>query len=600
MKTNELTLKPEILKAIDEMGYKELTPVQEKVLPLLLAGKDAEVEAPTGTGKTACYSLPLLNRLAPNGFVNGLIICPTRELAIQVVKEIGKYSKYLSAIKTVAIYGGQNANYQIKALKNLPSIAVGTPGRILDLVGRKRLDLSHVNYLVLDECDEMLDMGFIRDIDKVIANVKGAHQTSLFSATISSEIKKVSKKYLNPSFVGVKIERDLSHQHQIEQKYVKVEETGKKDAIVALLNSLSFSRAFVFCRTKHKVMQIAKILKASTHHSITSLQGNLSQNKRDQAMQDFRNFKCNVMVATDIAARGIDVSDVDVVVNYDVPEQDEFYLHRIGRTGRVEAKGTSYTFLTRIQMPLIKKYEAMSKNPLSEYVLNKEGNSIIMNKYLESLAPLLNVSKDKALEEIQEACKEYSEKEGRTVLPIEIAAMMLLQRSSQPIEEAEVSHSERPSPRPEAKKYHPESASSSNGGQRFFINLGTADRLDEKELAAFICKCVPSISESNFTDIYLKDTFSFFTLDKSKSEDVLSQMGNAQYQDREVRVKIAEPRDSFRGERKPYPKKSFGGYGSAGHYSSGSSGKPTEGHFHDNAHGYSHGGNHYANKPSKY
>jgi hypothetical protein len=242
----------------------------------------------------------------------------------------------------------------------------------------------------------------------------------------------------------------------------------------------------------------------------------------------------------------------------------------------------------------------MSKNPLSEYVLNKEGNSIIMNKYLESLAPLLNVSKDKALEEIQEACKEYSEKEGRTVLPIEIAAMMLLQRSSQPIEEAEVSHSERPSPRPEAKKYHPESASSSNGGQRFFINLGTADRLDEKELAAFICKCVPSISESNFTDIYLKDTFSFFTLDKSKSEDVLSQMGNAQYQDREVRVKIAEPRDSFRGERKPYPKKSFGGYGSAGHYSSGSSGKPTEGHFHDNAHGYSHGGNHYANKPSKY
>jgi ATP-dependent RNA helicase DeaD len=417
MKITELTLKPEILKAIDEMGYKELTPVQEKVLPLLFAGKDAEVEAPTGTGKTACYSLPLLNRLTPNGFVNGLVVCPTRELAIQVVKEIGKYAKYLNGVKTVAIYGGQNANYQINALKNLPSIAVGTPGRILDLVARKKLNLSHVNYLVLDECDEMLDMGFIRDIDKVISNIKEAHQTSLFSATISSEIKKISKKYLSPSFVEVKIERDLSHQHQIEQKYVKVVETEKKDAIVGLLNSLSFSRAFVFCRTKHKVMQIAKILKANTNHSITSLQGNLSQNKRDQAMRDFRNYDCNVMVATDIAARGIDVSDVDVVVNYDVPEQDEFYLHRIGRTGRVEAKGTSFTFLTKTQMPLIKKYEGMSKNPLSEYVLNKEGNTIIMNKYLESLAPLLNVSKDKALEEIQEACKEYSEKEGRVVLP---------------------------------------------------------------------------------------------------------------------------------------------------------------------------------------
>ncbi len=599
MKTTELTLKPEILKAIDEMGYKELTPVQEKVLPLLLAGKDVEAEAPTGTGKTACYSLPLLNGLTPNGFVCGLVICPTRELAIQVVKEIGKYSKYLSAIKTVAIYGGQNANYQIKALKNLPSIAVGTPGRILDLVARKRLDLSHVNYLVLDECDEMLDMGFIHDIDKVISNLKSAHQTSLFSATISPEIKKVSKKYLSPSFAGVKIERDLSHQHQIEQKYVKVAETEKKEAIVALLNSVTFSRAFVFCRTKHKVMQIAKILKASTKHSITSLQGNLSQNKRDQAMQDFRNFKCDVMVATDIAARGIDVSDVDVVVNYDVPEQDEFYLHRIGRTGRVEAKGTSYTFLTKDQMPLINKYEAMSKNPLSEYVLNKEGNSIIMNKYLESLAPLLKVSKDKALEEIQEACKEYSEKEGRTVLPIEIAAMMLLQQANKPFAEPETMPSEHHSF--EERKFTAGNAFASDG-QRFFINIGTADGLDEKQLSAFICQCVPSISESDFTDIYLKDTFSFFTIGKSKAEDVLPKMGDAQYQGREIHVKIAEPRDSFQGGRKPYQKKSFGGYGDGGHYKGGSSGEQSKGYSHGAPHGsYSHGGNHHSfNKPSKY
>jgi ATP-dependent RNA helicase DeaD len=592
MKTTELQIKSEILKAVDEMGYKELTPVQEKVLPLLLAGKDAEVEAPTGTGKTACYSLPLLNGLNVNGFVNGLIICPTRELAIQVVKEIGKYAKYLPAIKTVAIYGGQNANYQIKALRNLPSIAVGTPGRILDMVARKKLDLSHVNYLVLDECDEMLDMGFIRDIDKVLSNIRGAHQTSLFSATISPEIKKISKKYLSSSFVGVKVERDLSHQHQIEQKYVIVAENDKKDAIVTLLNSVTFSRAFVFCRTKHKVMQIAKILKANTNHSITSLQGNLSQNKRDQAMQDFRAYKCDVMVATDIAARGIDVSDVDVVVNYDVPEQDEFYLHRIGRTGRVEAKGTSYTFLTKAQMFLIRKYETMSKNPLSQYVLNKEGNTVIMNKYLESLAPLLKVSKDKALEEIQEACKEYSEKEGRTILPIELAAMMLLEKSSRPIEEPEAPRSERRG-RGEEATSHRASSDAINGGQRFFINLGTVDQLNDKELASFICKCAPSISEADLTDIYLKDTFSFFTTDKSKADDVLAKVDNAKYEDRDVHVKFAEPRDSFHGERKSYQKKSFGGYGHGGGYKGGSSSGQSKGHSHDDSHGsYSHGGNH--------
>jgi ATP-dependent RNA helicase DeaD len=328
------------------------------------------------------------------------------------------------------------------------------------------------------------------------------------------------------------------------------------------------------------------------------LQGNLSQNKRDRAMQDFRNYKCDVMVATDIAARGIDVSDVDVVVNYDVPEQDEFYLHRIGRTGRVEEKGTSYTFLNKSQTSLIRKYEAMSKNSLTEYILNKEGNTVIMNKYLESLAPLLKVNKDQVLEEIQEACKEYSEKEGRTVLPIEIAAMMLIKQSSKLIEEPEAPRAERRGG--ESNERRGGSDSSNGDGQRFFINLGTADRLDEKDLAAFICRSVPSIAESDFTDIYLKDTFSFFTIDKSKAGEVLSGMDNAKLGDRDVRVKIAEPRDSSRGGWKPYQKKSFGGYKPGGHYQGGSSGERSHGYSHDDSHGSSyHGGNRRFDKQPK-
>lgn len=590
MKITELPLKKELLKAVEEMGYVDLTPVQEKVLPILLAKKDVEAEAPTGTGKTACYSLPMLNDLNPNGSISGLVICPTRELAIQVVKEITKFAKFLPSIRTVAIYGGQSIDRQLKALKSQPSIIVGTPGRILDLLARRRLDFSHVNYLVLDECDEMLDMGFIRDIDKVIAYIKGPHQTSLFSATISPEIKKVSKKYLSPTYEGVKVERDLSHQHQIEQKYVEVAEAEKKDAIVTLINTLKFSRAFVFCRTKHKVMQIEKVLSANTNHAITSLQGNLSQNKRDRAMQDFRNYKCDVMVATDIAARGIDVSDVDLVVNYDVPEQDEFYLHRIGRTGRVEAKGTSFTFLTKSQRPLLRKYESMSNNTISQYILNKEGNNVIMNKYLESLAPLLKVNKDQALEEIQEACKEYSEKEGRTVLPVEIAAMMLVKQSTKLIEEPEA-------PKPERRPRMDVEARdvSSTGGQRFFINLGTADRLDEKNLSSYIIQAVPGLTAADFTDIYLKETFSFFTVDASKADAVLSGMEGSKFGDRDVRVKIAEPRDSSRsgggsrGGWKPYQKKSYGDHKPGGfHHEGHSYGGHSDGA--SSSHGYaSHG-----------
>jgi len=543
MNITEINLNPEIISALADMGYEELTPVQEKVLPLLLDGKDVVAEAPTGTGKTACYSLPLLNSLVMDSFIHGLIICPTRELAIQVCKEITKFSKNMKRVKTVSIYGGQKASTQINALTKRPSIVVGTPGRILDLVERRKLDLSHVSYLVLDECDEMLDMGFIRDIDKVVANVKGPHQTSLFSATISTEIKKVSKKYLSPDFLEVKVERDLLHQAQIEQKYVKVSEVKKKEAVVSLLNSLSFSRAFVFCRTKHKVMQIEKVLKSNTSHSVTSLQGNLSQNKRDKAMNDFRNYVCDVMVATDIAARGIDVSDVDVVINLDVPEQDEFYLHRIGRTGRVEAKGTSYTFLTKGQLPLIKKYESMSKHTLSEYVLSEEGNQIIMNKYLESLAPLLGESKDKALEDIKEACDVFSKKEGRTVLPIEIAAMMLIQLSKEPVDRP--IRSERHEESIERNKERKPRLSGSRGAeQRFFISLGAMDRLDEDGLAEFIEQCAPSLDRSDFVDIYVKDSFSFFTIKKDKADEVLAGLQNKKLNGRDVHSEFADRRDS--------------------------------------------------------
>jgi ATP-dependent RNA helicase DeaD len=426
MKTNELSLTEPLQKALDDLGFSEFTAIQEMTLPPLLSGHDVLAEAPTGTGKTLAYALPMLATCdLASPAIQGLVICPTRELAIQVVVELEKFSKYLKGIHFATIYGGQKVGTQVRELRAKPQIVVGTPGRLNDLLERKIIDLSAVRYLVLDECDEMLDMGFIKDVDKIVKKVTSVHQTALFSATISSDIKKVAQRYLNSSVETFQIKRTLTQETQIAQRYILVPENEKKETIVALLSTLSFTRAFVFCRTKHKVMQIAKILQKNTSHAITSLQGNLSQNKRDQAMKAFRDYDANVMVATDIAARGIDVSDVDLVVNYDIPEEDEFYLHRIGRTGRVDKTGTSYTFITPSERGMIKKYESLTHCPLTAYVIN-QGD--VMKQYLENLEPKMKEDLTEEKQAINDACAAFSAKEGHEVTPLDLAALLLKEK----------------------------------------------------------------------------------------------------------------------------------------------------------------------------
>ncbi len=565
MKITELNLQPNIEKALTEMGYVDLTSIQEMTLSPLLDGFDVIGEAPTGTGKTAAYCVPMLEKIVPaSGKVQALVICPTRELAIQVIQEISKFAKYIPSIRYVAIYGGQKISTQLRGLKSNPQIVVGTPGRLNDLIERKNLNLSNVSYLVLDECDEMLEMGFIKDVNKIIEKVTLPHQTALFSATISPEIKKISEKYLKEDARHFQIKRTPSQDNQISQKYVFVDEDKKKEAIVNLLSSLSFTRAFVFCRTKHKVMQIEKLLKKNTKNDVVSLQGNLSQNRRDKAMKAFRNYEANVMVATDIAARGIDVSDVDLVINYDVPEEDEFYLHRIGRTGRVDKSGTAYTFLNQKEHFLVKKYEKMTNCHLDEYTINK-GEA--MKKYLENLESTVTSDLADEKKAIEEACESLSKRLGHEVDPIDLAAALLKEKMADPdsglAKEKDYSsaHNKSIERNKEKKRFVTDP-----DNQRFFINVGYEDGANEDTLKSFVMKYCKGLELDDFADVYLKGTFSFFEVPKDSTDAIVHYLEGTKFQGKLVHIEKTErPEDkekkSFNKDRKPYgkDKKSYGG-----------------------------------------
>ncbi|MCI1245651.1 MAG: DEAD/DEAH box helicase [Bacilli bacterium] len=531
MKITDLPLPEQLTKAVLKMGYNEFTAVQEETLPALLAGQDVLAEAPTGTGKTAAYSLPMLASIHSNDLIEGLIVCPTRELAIQVISEISKYAKYLPSVKSVTIYGGQSVATQLSRLRAKPQIVVGTPGRLNDLLERGALNFSNVHYLVLDECDEMLEMGFIKDVNKIIERVTSPHQTALFSATISPEIRKIAGRYLKSGAKEVSIKRTPNQDNQIAQKYVLVREEKKKEAIVTLINSLSFSRAFVFCRTKHKVMQIEKILAKMTSHAITSLQGNMSQNKRDRAMKSFRNYESDVMVATDIAARGIDVSDVDLVVNYDIPEEDEFYLHRIGRTGRVDKSGVSYTFINQTQKRVVKKYEGMTHCVIEECKLN---GGTAMKNYLESLDGELKNDLTEEKKAIEEACETLSKKEGKTILPLDLAAILLkdkmnvAQKSSEDRCPTHYQRSEKHTSAVERNKEKKRFVTDPDN-QRFFINVGYEDGANDESIKRFVMKYAKDVEEDDFADVYVRGTFSFFELPKDLSKSVIDKIEGTNY-----------------------------------------------------------------------
>ena len=361
MKFKELGLCPEILRAIEDLGYEDATPIQIKAIPPILEGRDMVGSAQTGTGKTAAFALPALHRLEKPGECRALALAPTRELAIQIEENFRKYGKYLG-LKMALLYGGVKYGKQLEELGNKPDIVVATPGRLLDHLQQGNLKLNKVEILILDEVDRMLDMGFVEDVTKIINKTPRSRQTLLFSATIPDAVVRLSKWALdNPA--EAKIDIKISAAETVSHALYPVPAIQKFDLLVALLNIIKFESLIIFFQTRRGTDKISHWL---TEHGqdVRVLHSDLKQRDRMSALQDFKDGKVKILSATDVASRGLDISNVTHVINYDVPQHSEDYIHRIGRTGRARTEGEAFTLCKPEELPLVESVEKLLGSPL--------------------------------------------------------------------------------------------------------------------------------------------------------------------------------------------------------------------------------------------
>ena len=364
----DLGLSEEILNALNDLGFTKPSPIQAECIPLLLQGNDVLGMAQTGSGKTAAFSIPFLMNIDANlKAPQLLVLAPTRELAIQVADACAEYAKYVKGVKVLPLYGGQRYDVQLRALKQGPQIVVGTPGRLLDHLNRKTLDLSNLKGLVLDEADEMLRMGFIDDVESIMATIPEDHQTALFSATMPAPIRRITKRFMhNPKEVQIKGTKQTAP--DIDQSYWLVRGMRKNEAIVRFLEAEDFDAAIIFVRTKTATLDVAEVLEKNGY-SCAALNGDMTQQLREQTLDRLRNGRLDILIATDVAARGLDVERISLVINYDITLDSESYVHRIGRTGRAGRAGRAILFVDSRERRLLKNIEQTIKKPIPEVAL---------------------------------------------------------------------------------------------------------------------------------------------------------------------------------------------------------------------------------------
>ncbi|HAF4891301.1 TPA: DEAD/DEAH family ATP-dependent RNA helicase [Salmonella enterica] len=364
----DLGLKAPILEALTDLGYEKPSPIQAECIPHLLGGRDVLGMAQTGSGKTAAFSLPLLNNLDPElKAPQILVLAPTRELAVQVAEAMTDFSKHMRGVNVVALYGGQRYDVQLRALRQGPQIVVGTPGRLLDHLKRGTLDLSKLSDLVLDEADEMLRMGFIEDVETIMAQIPEGHQTALFSATMPEAIRRITRRFMKEP-QEVRIQSSVTTRPDISQSYWTVWGMRKNEALVRFLEAEDFDAAIIFVRTKNATLEVAEALERSGYNS-AALNGDMNQALREQTLERLKDGRLDILIATDVAARGLDVERISLVVNYDIPMDSESYVHRIGRTGRAGRAGRALLFVENRERRLLRNIERTMKLTIPEVEL---------------------------------------------------------------------------------------------------------------------------------------------------------------------------------------------------------------------------------------
>lgn len=412
-----------ILRAVQEMGFETMSPIQEKAIPVLLEGRDIIGQAQTGTGKTAAFGIPMIQNTDPYlKKLQGIVLCPTRELAVQAAEEIRRLAKYTHGIKVLPVYGGQEISRQIRALSQGVQIVVGTPGRVMDHMRRHTIKTEDIRMIVLDEADEMLNMGFREDIETILADMPQEHQMALFSATMPKPILDITHEYQKDAEY-IRVTPEEITVTSIKQAYYRIARKDKMEALCRLLDYYQPSRSLIFCNTKKMVDEMAEILKDRDYQA-EGLHGDLSQHQRDMVMNAFRNGRCAILIATDVAARGIDVSGVDAVFNYDVPEDIEYYVHRIGRTGRAGKKGRSFTLVCGREIYKIRDIERVCHTEIRERKLPSP-KDITRVKSGKVFAEAMEIMEQKNLESLKEAIIKCAEENGFTVLDLAAAFMQM-------------------------------------------------------------------------------------------------------------------------------------------------------------------------------
>ena len=385
-----LEIDERILRATKDMGFEQMSPIQAQAIPLMLSGRDMIGQAQTGTGKTAAFGIPLLQKTdSHEKHLQAVVLCPTRELAIQVADEIRNLAKFMHGVKVLPIYGGQEISTQIRSLKGGVQIVVGTPGRVMDHMRRGTLKLETIHTIVLDEADEMLDMGFVDDIKSILSETPEERQTVLFSATMPQPIMDIAEQFQKDAELVRVVKKELTVP-QIEQYYYDVRPNQKTEALCRLLDMYNPKLSLVFCNTKSKVDSLAEELKGRGYFA-EGLHGDLSQAQRDRVMNGFRRGATNILVATDVAARGIDVDNIEAVFNYDLPQDDEYYVHRIGRTGRAGKDGIAFTFVVGKEVYKLRDIQRYCKTKIKARPLPSENEvtAIKADKILDQVGELI-------------------------------------------------------------------------------------------------------------------------------------------------------------------------------------------------------------------
>jgi ATP-dependent RNA helicase DeaD len=533
LKFNELNLSNEILKAVEDLGFEEATPIQSLSIPKMMTGIDIIGQSQTGTGKTAAYGIPVLEKInAKNKVVQAIILCPTRELAIQVAEELKLFSKYKKDINIVSVYGGQPIQRQMMSLSKGAQIVIGTPGRIIDHLERKTLKLDTVSIIILDEADEMLNMGFRDDIELILKRIPEEKQTVFFSATMPKEFLFLTKKYQR-SPETIKVVSEKLTVPSTEQYYFDIKEHQKLEALARCLDMYDPKLSLVFCNTKKRVDEVSSSLQ-TIGYCADAIHGDMNQSQRNRVMAKFRNGSIELLIATDVAARGIDVDDIDMVFNFDVPKDNEDYVHRIGRTGRAGKAGKAYSFvlgkdiykLRDIQRYTKVNIKRMQVPSLVDVENTKE--MIIVNKIKGAL-------KEKDLEKYAGMAKSLISEE---ITSLDVAtALLKIMLASERREQ-------------EQKANIFENINKRNSMVRLFINIGKKNDVRVGDFVGAITG-ETGINGSLIGNIKILEAFSFVEVPQEYAVDIISALHSSNIKGKKVSVKLAKENESTIGKIRP-------------------------------------------------